>query len=90
MIKNNLHLPLERERERERERVTLVVKGNLISEGKLSGNIISGYDEELDTQYDISCAIIIDGDVHVNAFDSSHSIVLVTGCVATKGGDYGV
>lgn len=86
MIKNNLHLSLERER----ERVTLVVKGNLISEGKLSGNIISGYDEELDTQYDISCAIIIDGDVHVNAFDSSHSIVLVTGCVATKGGDYGV
>lgn len=67
----------------------MLIRGNLICENKLIGGAISGYDEELDTQYDISCAIIIDGDVHVNAFDSSHSIVLVTGCVATKGGDYG-
>lgn len=71
----------------EKEKVDMLIRGNLICENKLMG-AISGYDEELDTQYDISCAIIIDGDVHVNAFDSSHSIVLVTGCVATKGGDY--
>lgn len=73
----------------EKEKVDMLIRGNLICENKLNGGAISGYDEELDTQYDISCAIIIDGDVHVNAFDSSHSIVLVTGCVATKGGDYG-
>ena len=74
----------------EKEKVDMLIRGNLICENKLTmGGVISGYDEELDTQYDISCAIIIDGDVHVNAFDSSHSIVLVTGCVATKGGDYG-
>lgn len=73
----------------EKEKVDMLIRGNLICENKLMGGAISGYDEELDTQYDISCAIIIDGDVHVNAFDSSHSIVLVTGCVATKGGDYG-
>ena len=73
----------------EKEKVDMLIRGNLICENKLIGGAISGYDEELDTQYDISCAIIIDGDVHVNAFDSSHSIVLVTGCVATKGGDYG-
>lgn len=74
----------------EKEKVDMLIRGNLICENNLIGGGISGYDEELDTQYDISCAIIIDGDVHVNAFDSSHSIVLVTGCVATKGGDYGV
>ena len=73
----------------EKEKVDMLIRGNLICENKLMGGAISGYDEELDTQYDISCAIIIDGDVHVNAFDSSHSIVLVTGCVATKGGGYG-
>lgn len=73
----------------EKEKVDMLIRGNLICENKLIGGGISGYNEELDTQYDISCAIIIDGDVHVNAFDSSHSIVLVTGCVATKGGDYG-
>ena len=75
----------------EKEKVDMLIRGNLICENKLNGGgVISGYDEELDTQYDISCAIIIDGDVHVNAFDSSHSIVLVTGFVATKGGGYGV
>lgn len=74
----------------EKEKVDMLIRGNLICENKLIGGAISGYDEELDTQYDISCAIIVDGDVHVNAFDSSHSKVLVTGCVATKGGDYGV
>lgn len=53
------------------------------------GKIYPCRKENLDDWFDANNALVIDGDVVVDSFDSKQYIVVVTGSVATKGGSDG-
>lgn len=66
-------------------KVNMVIIGNLISYGNITGGGIRQCKEsEIGTKYDISNAIIIKGDVVVQSFDNYSNIVIVCGCISAK------
>lgn len=69
----------------------ILIKGDLICEKMLNGGrqIYSCKSEDLDEWFDVHSAVVIDGDVVVDSFDSMDYTVVVTGAVATKGGYHG-
>lgn len=72
----------------EKIKVDILVIGNLICNDNLrgGGKIYPCKSEELDLWFDVEHALVIDGDVIVDNFDSKDYTVVVTGAVAAKGG----
>lgn len=71
----------------EKIKADLLIKGNLICEKMLMGG---GVFPSADLSYfDTSEAVIIDGDLTVQNFDSKEQTVVVCGFAVAKGGDYG-
>lgn len=75
----------------EKIRVDILIKGDLICKQILrgGGKIYPCKSEKLDEWFDYEKALVIDGDVVVNSFNSMEYVVVVTGAAAAKGGDYG-
>lgn len=75
----------------EKQKVDVLIKGNLICKQILrgGGKIYSCKSEKLDEWFDYEKALVIDGDVVVDSFNSKEYTVVVTGAVAAKGGSHG-
>lgn len=66
-------------------KVNMLIKGNLISHGNITGGGIRQCREsEIGTKYDVSNAVIIEGNVVVQSFDSYSNIVIVCGHITAK------
>lgn len=74
----------------EKIKVDVLIKGNLICK-QISGGgkIYPCKNEKLDEWFDYEKALVIDGDVVVNSFNSMEYVVVVTGAAAVGGGSYG-
>lgn len=71
-------------------KVDVLIKGNLVSNSIVGGGkIYPCRKENLDEWFDTNNALVIDGDVVVDNFDSKQYTVVVTGSVASKGGSDG-
>lgn len=55
----------------------------------MGGQIYSCKTDDLDEWFDVHSAVVIDGDVVVDSFNSMDYTVVVTGAVAAKGGSHG-
>lgn len=74
----------------EKIRVDILIKGDLICKQILrGGKIYPCKSEKLDEWFDYEKALVIDGDVVVNSFNSMEYVVVVTGAAAVEGGDNG-
>lgn len=75
----------------EKIKADVLINGDLICEYKLNGGgkIYPCRKENLDEWFDYDNALVIDGDVVVDNFDSKQYTVVVTGSVAAKGGSDG-
>ena len=75
----------------EKIKADILIKGDLICEKMLNsggGQIYSCKTDDLDEWFDVHSAVVIDGDVVVDSFDSMDYTVVVTGAVVAKGGNY--
>lgn len=74
----------------EKIKVDVLIKGNLICK-QISGGgqIYPCKSEKLDEWFDYEKALVIDGDVVVNSFNSMYYVVVVTGAAAVGGEKYG-
>ena len=75
----------------EKIKVDVLIKGNLICK-QISGGggkIYPCKSEKLDEWFDYEKALVIDGDVVVNSFNSMEYVVVVTGAAAVGGEKYG-
>lgn len=72
-------------------KVDLLIIGNLLTINKLhvgGGKLQHCPADKLDEYYDLSEAVVIEGDVVVDSFVSKGKFVVVTGAISTKGGSY--
>lgn len=69
----------------------ILIKGDLICKKLLTGGgqIYSCKTDDLDEWFDVYSAVVIDGDVVVNSFNSMEYVVVVTGAAAVGGEKYG-
>ena len=72
----------------EKIKVDILILGDLVCEQKLTGGgkIYPCRKENIDELFDTNNALVIDGDVVVDNFNSKEYTVVVTGAVASKGG----
>lgn len=73
----------------EKIKVDVLIKGNLICKQISGGQIYPCKSEKLDEWFDYEKALVIDGDVIVNSFNSMEYVVVVTGAAAVGGEKYG-
>lgn len=75
----------------EKIKVDVLIKGSLICKQILrgGGKIYPCKSEKLDEWFDYEKALVIDGDVVVNSFNSMEYVVVVTGAAAVGGGSHG-
>lgn len=73
----------------EKIRVDILIKGNLICKQILRGGIYPCKSEKLNEWFDYEKALVIDGDVVVDSFNSKEYTVVVTGAMAVGGGSHG-
>lgn len=72
----------------EKIKVDVLINGSLICRQRVGGGgkIYSCEKENLSGQFDTNGALVINGSVAVDSFDSKDYTVVVTGVVVTKGG----
>ena len=76
----------------EKIKADILITGDLICKEYSTGGggkIYSCKKEDLHEWFDVHSAVIIDGDVLVDSFDSKEYTVVVCGANACKGGCYG-
>lgn len=75
----------------EKIKVDILILGDLVCEQTLTGGgkIYPCRKENLDEWFETNNALVIDGDVVVDNFNSKQYTVVVTGAVASKGGPDG-
>lgn len=74
----------------EKIKVDVLIKGSLICKQILrGGKIYPCKSEKLDEWFDYEKALVIDGDVIVDSFNSMEYVVVITGAAAAKGGSHG-
>lgn len=75
----------------EKIKADILINGDLICKQTLigGGKIYPCGKENLDEWFDYDNALVINGDVAVDSFDSKQYTVVVTGSIAAKGGNDG-
>lgn len=75
----------------EKLKVDVLIKGDLICKQILTGGgeIYPCKIEKLNEWFDYDSALVIDGDIVVDNFNSMDYTVVVTGALAAKGGSHG-
>lgn len=75
-----------------KQKADIVIYGSLLVNNKLQiggGNLYSLTNDKLEECFDTTDACIIQGDVSVDDFTAKDQVIIVTGCIAVKGGGNG-
>lgn len=71
-------------------KVDILIKGNLVSNNTMGGGKLAAC-RQIPSDYDVSDAVTLEGDVSLTSFDAKEKTVLVVGHVTTlsEGGEDG-
>ena len=75
-----------------KQKIDMLIKGNLIADAnisKLGGGEIFLQISNKEKDYDITSAIVVNGDVHVSSFETGSKTILVCGYVTAFGKEDG-
>ena len=74
----------------QKKKIDIIIKGNLICKNRIGGRQIYTCSlQHLNDCFDYEDALVIDGNVRVDSFDSKELCVVVTEGISTKGGSDG-